>query len=230
MSENDPEPKRSETARLVHELQAPLTILRISLESALDKPWCVDDCETLLQTCANEVRRLNQMVIDLLLLDKSREGRLARNPIRFDLIQLVDRVGKSYETMAEPRGIRFSIVADDDIHVVADESQIEHVLMNLLDNAFKFTPSGGNIEIGVLRTDPAIMVRVVDTGIGIPSEESSRIFERFYQVDREKSREVGGSGLGLSIAQALAEQNGGTIEVESTPGSGSCFVLRLPSG
>ncbi len=230
MTKDDTNPSRSETSILVHELQAPLTILRTRLESALGEPWCIDDCERLIRECATEVRGLSQLVVDLLLLEKSEAGRLPKNPVPFDLIQLAARVGKSFENLADSRGIQFSIAAGDGLTVVADESQVEHVLINLLDNAFKFTPSGGNIEIETAQTGSTVMVRVVDSGIGISPEESTRIFERFHQIDKEKSREPGGVGLGLSIARALAEQNGGTLEVESTLGQGSCFTLRLPAG
>jgi signal transduction histidine kinase len=229
MTEKLKNPERGETALLVHGLQAPLTILRTCLESALEKPWCIDDCETLVRTCVDEVRRLNQMVVDLLLLEKSEAGQLTGSPISFDLDQLIARVGSSFETLADSKGIRFSIATGDGLDVIADAGQIEQVLVNLVENAFKFTPSGGKVDIEAMRTGRSVMVRVVDTGIGIPPEQSSKIFERFHQVDKEKGREPGGIGLGLSIARALAEQNGGTIEVESTPGRGACFLLRLPA-
>jgi signal transduction histidine kinase len=229
MAEDATVPKRSEIALLAHALQAPLTILRTRLESALEKPWCRDECEKLIRECVNEVRDVNQTVVDLLLLEKSKAGRPAEDPAPFDLAQLITRLSERFEVLATTQGLRFSVEKGDGLMAVADESQVEHLLVNLLDNAFKFTPSGEAVEIEAVQNGPTVVIRVADTGIGIPPEESIRVFESFYQIDVEKSRESRGVGLGLPIARALAEHNGGTLEVESEVGRGSCFVLKLPA-
>jgi len=119
-------------------------------------------------------------------------------------------------------------VLDNLPRVRADRRAVEHVLTNLIDNAVKYTREGGEIRLATGATDGVVTIDVSDNGIGIPLEDQPRIFERFYRVDRSRSREMGGTGLGLSIVKHVVQSHGGTIDVESALGSGSRFSIRLP--
>jgi signal transduction histidine kinase len=115
------------------------------------------------------------------------------------------------------------------LRVVGDPDYLERAIANLVENAIKYTPAGGAIEVALREEAEYAAVEVRDNGIGIPASDLPRIFERFYRVDRSRSREMGGTGLGLSIVKHIAQVNGGTVEVSSTPGEGSCFILKLPT-
>ena len=115
-----------------------------------------------------------------------------------------------------------------EVSISGDDELLKQLLLNLLDNAVKYTPSGGDIRVTLAVENGAAQVSVSDTGIGIPAEDQPRIFDRFYRVDKARSRAMGGAGLGLAIAQWIAEAHGGTLSVESVPGRGSSFILTLP--
>ena len=130
---------------------------------------------------------------------------------------------------AERKGITlaFEPGVDDSENVYGDRERLKQVLINLVDNAFKYTEQGGQVTVGVVREGNRCRVSVKDTGVGIAPQHIERIFERFYRVDRDRSREVGGTGLGLAIVKHIVEAHGGTISVESEPGKGSIFSFSL---
>jgi signal transduction histidine kinase len=152
--------------------------------------------------------------------------RLARQTLALD--ELVLEVYHQERPLAE--GVRLEIGAWDRAEVVGDADRLKQVLLNLVDNALRYTPTGGTVRIEVARNADAAVVRVRDTGPGIPDAERERIFERFYRVDQGRSRGDGGTGLGLAIAREVAEAHGGRIEVESKPGRGSTFSLIPAAG
>jgi signal transduction histidine kinase len=218
--------KISDISLVGHELQAPLTALRTRIETALEAPWCRDACRGVLESCLVEVGALSRLIQDLLLIERA--DTLTRTETRFDLAVLARTVSQSFQAVAEDRGVQFSIHVREGLSVVGDESQIRRILVNLLDNAFKYTPAGGQIVLECTSSRNEVSVSIIDTGCGIPPDSIPRLFERFYQVDKVRDREWGGMGLGLSIVAALVEQNRATIEVESRAGKGSRFTVRFP--
>lgn len=215
-------------SELVHELQAPLSVLKARLEAGLQASWCRSECKELLQECLEEVNGMSQTVVDLLLLETADSGQLAFHPTRCDLTELVSTIVHQFEPLASSFGVEITAQVEATIEVDANEGQLRRALSNLVENAVKFTPRGGQVSIDASSQGHCVDIRVQDTGRGIPADALEHIFERFYRLDEARSREIAGAGLGLCIARALALANGATLDVESTVGKGSCFTLRFP--
>jgi signal transduction histidine kinase len=217
------------TASLLHELQTPLTVLRVRLENALQASWCGPECRAAIESCLEDLRGASQMVSDLLLLevDGDRERTADREAV--ELAELASESARSLDVLARAKGVSFVLDELPAVRVTADPREIRRILGNLLDNAIRHTPSGGTIRVRIALGQDGAELRVIDDGPGIPVEHQSRIFERFYQIDRPAGRERGGVGLGLAIARSLAERNGARLEVESLPGKGSTFTLFFPA-
>lgn len=215
------------TAELIHELHAPLSVLRARLEAGIESSSGDSACKQLLQQCLEEVKEINQAVVDILLLEKADSGRLVVERDPCDLSQLVSSVGAHFDPLASSRGVNLTIDAPSQLYTKANEGHLKRVLSNVVDNALKYTPAGGQVSIEVSRSEASIEVRIEDTGCGVPAEALEHIFERFYRVSG--SRDAAGVGLGLSIARTLVRINNGTIAVKSTEGKGSRFTLRFPA-
>ncbi len=128
-----------------------------------------------------------------------------------------------------PDGISLRLSSDGARPIVCDENKLRQVLANLVDNAIKYSPSGGEVEVRLAARNASCVIEVVDEGLGIPSSERERIFDKFYRLDPQQTQGVGGSGLGLYICRELVERMNGRLSVESQPGEGSCFALTLPA-
>jgi two-component system phosphate regulon sensor histidine kinase PhoR len=172
-------------------------------------------------------RRLVSLVDDLLALARAESGR-ALTLERVALANTVIAVVSELEHSDSARRVSISTHVPTDLQVLANADSLRQIITNLLDNAIKYSPEGGAIEVSAEALDSFAVLRVADHGIGIAPEDHARIFERFYRVDRARSREIGGTGLGLSIVKHLIDSLGGTVEVESSPGKGSVFSVRLP--
>ena len=216
------------TASLLHELQTPLTVLSVRLENALQSSWCGPECRAAIESCLEELRGASQMVSDLLLLeaDSAREPTGDRDAVQ--LAKLASQSARGYDVLAGAKGVSFVLDELPAVRVMADPREIRRILRNLLDNAIRCTPSGGTIRVRITLGQDGAELRVIDDGPGIPLEHQSRIFERFFQIDRRIDRAGGGVGLGLAIARSLAQRNGARLAVESLPGKGSTFILRFP--
>lgn len=228
MSGKSKQSPQSEISLVTHELQAPLTVLRSRLEAALETSWCTGECQTFVAHCLDEVRAMNQLVVDILLLERLEAGGLPFTAGELDLAELAAQVGESFEAVAKGKGLTFQMNLGTPLPVLGDASQLRRVLVNLLDNAVKYTSPGGEVRLTGSPVGFEAEIEVMDSGAGIAPKELSRIFDRFYQVDKSASRESGGVGLGLSIARALAEENSGTLDVRSEPQRGSRFILKIP--
>jgi two-component system, OmpR family, phosphate regulon sensor histidine kinase PhoR len=221
--------RRELTANVSHELRTPLTSIKGFAETLLAGAWADEEtCRRFLTIIDAEATRLMTLVDDLTALSRleSRAARLVLAPVRLDVL------AADAMTRMRPQAERHRVVLDAvpaaAITVAADANRIIQVLTNLIDNAIHFTPEGGRIEVA-LRTDGTDAVASVsDTGRGIPADDLPRIFDRFYRVDRSRSREGGGSGLGLAIAKHIVEAHGGHIAVSSRLGRGSVFSFTLP--
>ena len=212
-----------------HELRAPLATLQGNLE-LLERAAGLPEGErrAIWQDVRDEVRRLSRLVNDLLSLARAEAGQgLALRPVELD--RVVTDVLRAMRT--EVAQHRLLVEHLEPALVMGDADRLRELLVILLDNAVRYTPAGGEIRVG-LTSEPGreVALSVADTGIGIAAEDLPRIFDRFYRADRARSRATGGTGLGLAIARRIVEAHGGRIEVESQPGRGSRFTVRLPAG
>ena len=220
--------QRQFTADASHELRTPLTALKGQVEVALARPRDPSEYQAVLAGVNEEVDRLIRLVGSLLTLARADAGEipLAREPISLDAA--VTGVVEQLEPLAAQRGIAIVEEPGPAVTVQADESLLLQLLLNLLDNALKYTPSGGEVRVTWGVDGSHAFVTVSDSGIGIDPDHLPHIFERFYRVDRARSRSEGGTGLGLAISRWIVDAHGGEISATSTPGEGSNFTVRLP--
>ncbi len=239
-----------------HELRTPLTILKGEIEVALRSAREPAEYQRVLESALEEVERMARLVDDLLMLSRADAGALRWDKEPVELDRLVEDIAKRGEILGRARGIQVGIQTLEPLIACGDEQRLRQLLLNLVDNAVKYTPSGGRITLSLRRvggesdgpptagpdaaalhpiaSSPDLLagewaeIAVNDTGVGIPPDALPRIFERFYRVDGARSREAGGAGLGLCIAKTIAEAHGGDIRVESGFGSGSTFTVRVP--
>jgi two-component system, OmpR family, sensor kinase len=214
-------------ADVSHDLRTPLTTIRGNLD--LLKRGAVDD-EVMrgeaLRAIGDETERMSRLVSDLLLLAQADAGMtLHRQPVELDTLLL--EVYRQAQVMALAHNISVRLGAEDQALVGGDVDRLRQLLLNLIDNALKYTPAGGQVVLVLRRSDGWVRIQVTDNGVGIAPEDLPHIFERFYRADRSRARR-GGSGLGLSIAQWIAEAHGGRVEVSSEVGKGSTFTVWLP--
>jgi signal transduction histidine kinase len=216
------------TADASHELRTPLTHIRAQAQWSLDdRRSRADQCEAL-AGIARETERMIRMVEDLLLIARGENQQLAVASRDFDLAEVVREVEEIAAAMAKDRDLRVRAEVHGPVHAIGDAGRTREILLNLASNAVRHT-GAGSVVLTCERGDGMVGIAVRDTGCGIEPQHLSRIFDRFYRVDRSRSRTQGGAGLGLTIARLLAELQHGRIEMESTPGKGSAFILWLPS-
>ncbi|NTV88947.1 MAG: cell wall metabolism sensor histidine kinase WalK [Clostridiales bacterium] len=217
-------------ANVSHELRTPLTSIKSYAETLLEGG--VDnkeDSDRFLNVINNEADRMTRLVRDLLQLSRLDNQQLQWYMEEISFVQLIrDTVDKmEMEAMAKNQKLR-SYVLGEVPDIEADYGRLEQVVINILSKAIKYTPEGGEITVYIGRTTNEVYMKVADTGIGIPEEDLPRIFERFYRVDKARSREMGGTGLGMAIAKEIVEAHSGTISLESEIGKGTEVTVRLP--
>jgi len=217
-------------ANVSHELRTPLTTIKNYIETLLR--GAMEDAGIrlrFLKVVEKETERMVKLVKDLLILSQLDYQETKWLKEKCDLVLLVEEVLEQVELECESKGITLNILLPrKPLIVFLDRDKIRQVMLNLLDNAIKFTPSGGVIEVSLRKEDGSAWVRVKDTGIGIPPEDVERVFERFYRVDKTRSRGSGGTGLGLSIARQIIESHGGNISLKSKLEEGTEVTFRLP--
>ena len=219
-------------ANVSHELRTPLTSIRGFLETLLDGAMEEPEiARRFLEHMSDETERLTRLINDLLNLSKIEDRQFVPNFQPVDMAEIIHRVAPVYEPMAREKGLALLVKLSPNLpSIIGDSDMLTQVLTNLIDNAIKYTPANGRIEIKARAYEQEMKVSVTDTGIGIPTESLARIFERFYRTDKARSREMGGTGLGLSIVKHIIERHGGVLEVTSTVGKGSIFTFILPAG
>lgn len=171
---------------------------------------------------------MSAVVSKLLYLARIDAGKDQVNFERINLKELLTELSSDIEVLAREKGIEFRLAPLEDLTVEGDKIKLEQLFLNLLENAIRYTPSGGSISASVVRRDKTAVIVVKDTGIGISKEHTPHLFERFYRVDKARSRAEGGAGLGLAICKHIAEVHGGRIEVVSKVGEGSTFSVFIP--
>ena len=215
-------------ANVSHELRTPLAAVTGYAETLLE--GALDDHENgrkFVEIILSKARQLNNIVADLLVLSTLESGKPPL-PEPISLRESIESALRTVEPVARNRGVRLVCGPFDDLNVLGHEIRLEQVFVNLLDNAIKFNRPDGEVRVDVARAPESALVSVKDTGLGIPSRDLPRIFERFYRVDKARSRATGGTGLGLAIVKHAVEQMGGSVSVESRLGQGSVFTIALP--
>jgi PAS domain S-box-containing protein len=214
-----------------HELRTPLAAVYGAAQTLLRHDFALDEGgrDRFVSLIAEESERLGRIVNEILLANQLDAGRLDLQAEPFDAVELVDRVVESTRAYAPP-GVSVNRVVQDGLpRVDADRDKVRQVLVNLVENAIKYSPNGGRVDVGVEPRDEGVLFYVKDEGLGIPGDEQSRVFEKFYRVDPQMRRGVGGTGLGLYICNELVSRMGGHIWVESSSGEGSTFLFELPA-
>ncbi|SIQ61150.1 two-component system, OmpR family, phosphate regulon sensor histidine kinase PhoR [Alkalispirochaeta americana] len=221
--------RRDFVANVSHELKTPVTAILGFVETLLDEvPDGADHTQQFLNIIGKHANRLNLIIEDLLALSRleSQEGMI--DPARFSLERIIERVFEGYRDQARRKDIHLRVHYDGHAQACGAANLLEQALNNLVENAIKYSEPGGEVAIIVENRNKEIRIQVKDTGQGIPQEDVPRIFERFFRVDRARSRELGGTGLGLAIVKHIVLAHQGEIMVDTREGSGSTFTLRIP--
>jgi len=217
------------TADASHELRTPLTAIRSVGEVGLQQDGDVHHYREIIGSMLEEANRLALMVENLLTISRADAGhfQLERSPLR--LLDLASEATALLADLADEKNQSLTVEGDHSATVLADRLILRHAVMNVIDNSVKYSPVGTPIRVRVERTNSQCILDVIDKGPGIPAEDREKIFDRFYRLDKARSREAGGAGLGLSIARWAAEAHGGTLRVLADTTTGSTFRFTLPS-
>ena len=221
--------RRDFVTNVSHELRTPVGVIRAGADALLNGG--LDDPEAgrrFASALSRNAERLGNLVDDLLDLSRIEASRYRVESARLAVSSIADRVAESLRARAEVRGVVIDVQIDGEVAVTADETALDQVLVNLVDNAIKYGDANGRVEIAATIEDERVRIEVRDDGAGIRQKDAARVFERFYRVDPGRSREAGGTGLGLSIAKHLVEAMGGTIGVQARLPRGSVFWIELP--
>ncbi len=217
-------------ADVSHELKTPITSIMGYADTLLEGEYEKETQDKFLNVIASEARRMARLVTDLLTLSRYDSNKKGTQKESFDLGDLVKRCQEKLGIEIQKKNHNVSCFVTADVPpVYADKYDIERVVLNILTNSIKYTPEGGEIKIYVGFVYNDAYIKVFDNGIGIPEEDLNRIFERFYRVDKARTREMGGTGLGLSIAKEILDKNGGSIDIKSVVGQGTEVVVRIPT-
>lgn len=216
-------------ANVSHELKTPLTSIKTYTETLLDQDLEIEEKNRFLNVILTEANRMTRLVSDLLQLTKFDYKKIAWNKIYFDLPELVKQICDKHKIQADAKSQILDCYITSNVPMVyADRDGMEQVITNILTNSIKYTPENGNIKVYVGSVHDDAYIKVIDNGIGIPEEDLPRVFERFYRVDKARSREMGGTGLGLPIAKEIIESNGGSIDMKSAVNKGTEVVMKIP--
>ena len=222
--------RRDFVANVSHELKTPLAAIRGLVETILDDPDMPSDIrQRFIGKVSDQCLRLSSIVMDLLTLSRAEVGGDAQDWECIDAAAVIRQSCRQLEATAQDKGTQLSWeIPQIPLPVRGDAELLRQAIDNLIDNAIKYTPRDGRVSVEVVVEDEQLACAICDSGIGITASHIERIWERFYRVDKARSREVGGTGLGLSIVRHVVQSHGGRISVQSTPGEGSCFTVYLP--
>ena len=217
-------------ADVSHELKTPITSIMGYADTLLEGEYDKDTQNRFLNVIAEEARRMAKLVTDLLTLSRFDNNQILQEKVKFDLGELVKQCQEKVQIEIDKKKHKVECFVTAEVpKVYADKEGIERVVLNILTNSIKYTPDGGNIKIYVGFVYNDAYIKVIDNGLGIPEEDLNRIFERFYRVDKARTRQMGGTGLGLSIAKEILDKNNGTIDIKSEKGKGTEVVIRIPT-
>jgi heavy metal sensor kinase len=211
-----------------HELRTPISVIRGEADVALSQERSPAEYRESLGIVLDEARRLSRLVDDLLNLARADAGRVQLQTHDFYLNDLLAECCRSVQGLANTRGLALECLPGNDLQFTGDEQLLRRLVINLLDNAIRYTPSGGKVTAALHTGSTSVQLRISDTGIGIAPADAARVFERFYRAGEARSRQNGGFGLGLAIVRWIAESHHGTVDCASAPDSGSTFTVTLP--
>lgn len=215
------------TADASHELRTPLTVLRGELEAMAQHPRLDDEMRETVGSSLEETERLTKIVESLLAISRLDAGEARMEQARFDLAELTAATVEQMRLLAEDRSIALRCETDGEVAIEGDPARIKQVIVNLVDNAIKYTPDDGEVMVSVRTENGRAVLLVEDNGVGIPTEAQPHVFERFYRADKARSRHMGGAGLGLAIVKSIVAAHSGHVDVESDEGRGSRFRVSL---
>lgn len=226
--------QREFVADASHELRTPLSVMLTSVEAIRtdDENMLSSFSEQVLEDMRSEIKRMTKIVSDLLTLARADAGAEILNKEKFDISDIAEKVIRSFQPVAVEKGVKLDFVGINDLFIHADKEKITQLLLILIDNALKYVKQDGKVVLFIKQSSGSkgtVNIIVQDNGVGIPEEQQQFIFERFYRIDKARSRVAGGTGLGLSIAKWIVEAHRGTINVESAVGKGSTFTVSLPN-
>ena len=219
--------RRDFISSVSHELRTPLSSINLMIETVLDNDGDQEALDLFLPRIKQEVDRMTQLVVDLLELAKAESGQLRLRRETIDITTLATTTLANFEPRAQRLGVKLRMTGEA-APLDGDPDRLAQVFVNLIDNALRHTPSGGTVDVSVEPQDGALRVVVRDTGVGIPFNDLPHIFERFYVVDRSRTRDAAGTGLGLSIVKQIVEAHGGTIVADSVFGRGATLTCVFP--
>jgi len=224
--------QRAFIADASHELRTPVAVVRTNAE-LLDRRLTSgkigqsENDKLAVEDILAETDRLAKMVTQMLTLAQADAGQTRMQRSDVDLDEVALEVVRTMRAIADAKGIALSLQNGESVWVHGDRDRLREVIVTLLDNAVKYTPSGGHVAVRVARHHRKAVITISDTGVGIPAESLAHIFERFYRVDKARSRDEGGTGLGLAIARTIVEAHGGDIHIESQPNAGTTVTIEL---
>ena len=223
------EKQRQFAADASHELRTPLAVVMASADLLQNDPSIQSPfLKQVIEDVRDEVKKMTKLVSDLLVVARSDNKALKLKPQKFDLAGLIEQTSRLMQPLADQKHITLNTYNLEKTDIQADEQKIRQLILILVDNAVKYTPEGGAVTVSLLKAEKGrVKFAVADTGIGIAPEDQERIFDRFYRVDKARSREMGGNGLGLAIAQEIVNLHKGHIRIESALGKGTTFIVEL---
>jgi heavy metal sensor kinase len=222
------ERERRFTADASHELRTPLTVIKGRIDVTVSRPRTVQEYTHTLHDVAREANRLIRLTNDLLFLTRLGQPSPSMQPQPVDLSDLLHAIVDQVRPLAEAKALGLVEEVAPGLHLAGDADYLIRLFLNILDNAIKYTPVGGRVTVRAVEESTTVCVTVRDTGPGIPPQHLPHLFERFYRVEADRSRETGGTGLGLAVAAEIARGHGGTLEVQSAVGQGTTCLIRLP--
>jgi signal transduction histidine kinase len=211
-----------------HELRTPLAIVRAELESMIREPMS-EALRERIGSILEESERLTRITESLFAISRMDAGEAKIDHVWFNLSELVKSTAEQMMLLATEKKINFNVTKSEFVPILGDPARIKQVVVNLLDNAIKYTPEGGSISIKIFHAEKKAILEIIDNGVGISSDALPHVFERFYRADQAKMRELGGgAGLGLSIVRSICHAHGGNVEIESIYGCGTTCWVELP--
>ncbi|MBE6835599.1 MAG: HAMP domain-containing protein [Ruminococcaceae bacterium] len=223
--------RRNFVANVSHELKTPMTTISGYMDAILDGTIEKSEQTHYIQIVSDEVKRLSRLVVAMLNMSKIEAGEIKLNPTKFDINELIFTTLLSFEQVISNKNIEITGLEKlSPVEVKADRDMLHQVVYNLVDNAVKFTPENGEISLSAVADEKNVSVSIKNTGAGVSSEEITKIFERFYKVDKSRSYDVKGAGLGLYIVKTIVEMHGGTIRADSVEGQYTNFTFTIPVG
>ncbi len=211
-----------------HEIRTPLAIIRGELENAFQLPGLTSELRDTIGSALEEAERLSRIVEQLLEMSRLEAGETLVDRTRFDFNEMTRSTVDQMRLLAEEKSVQLRFEGIKAIDFEGDPLRLKQVVVNLVDNAIKYTPAGGSVCVSTLPMDGKVVLEVTDTGIGVPQEALSQIFDRFFRVDKARSRQLGSTGLGLAIVKSICAAYNGTITVKSAEGKGAVFRVEIP--